>query len=1378
MNNTKNKKTLTLNKISQSVLMTMMLASTQAMSATTSNDYKTIGDLEIYKLAEGGGATLTMMLDISGSMNSSDSNGQQFTCNTQFGVAPNASSIQQEAKTIYLTDTKGNRINSYTDSKGRSVDISRGITYTEATCQGIPTRITKMKNAVIALVSGEKALDESNKIGIGVFPHKLNASTGAIEVPAKALTNEHRWRILQYIADLEVTAATPSAHAYAEIGAYMLGTSTATPTRTRDVMTEVGSLSAVGGVYTLKYCGFSSIINLDGTAQSPATTLNFGGKSYSVYSCTNTVDFPYRRKNWASGTFNYTPAYNNNSSAIDFGLLPSFDAYYAGRNSSKMTNSQAKSANWYNNAAAAGQTAKFLAARTIQDTDNNRSGFGVSHPDTKKADGRSYQSPVESAQCSGQGIYFMTDGEPNRSDASSAGKMMAKSLGQSTYSAPNYGGTTMEQGDADTTKRAVAPNGQVLNVDVRYSLWNYMGAYAKDLRARSLKTATLGFGYVFNPTNGLKYKTATNAEGKSVRTVDCEASFSKADARNLCRLGAQGYGYGEGGFLATSQAEQVTQSIKDFAESLKTTIDPTPAGTISIPKDPLSIFNIQPYAYLPIVEPKPSESVSVWRGNLKKYHTLKGTLYGDNNERLYKTSNAATTENAGYPFAVNASATDIWQKSGTQGGSVEVGGTLNQIPNLQGNSTTRQVYVENIDPRTKARTIQLITVRNGNAQGLNTLTGYSFSDKAYLLNYLGFAVNTEQTYTSDAQLNQALKTAQVSGARHLGGVLHSTPVLATYEGDIDDNTGNVTSDESKRDDNILYGSMDGGLHMVSAKDGEEHFTFIPRAMFDSEKQRKAMVRYSKNGIQGSPAFGVDAPWLVNASYNFSIDDNKIKYDANKGVYAYGGLRMGGNGIYGLNISNKKSPSLAFGIDDKSTGFERMGQIWSQPLAATVQDGNQTKDVLIFGGGYDMCYEDPNFKLNDPNSTDNACKNKTQAQGNAIYMVDAKNGTLVKSWTDTNMKHSIVAKINGLDRNNDGIIDHLYAADLGGQIFRVDLKGSMNNSTVVRVFDANGGITNPNHINFRFYERPIVSFYDHNNSRFAVINVASGDRSSPLSKNRGSDTSASTDANRIYGVFDVDVANSERGGVMGANPTYRSRDLNNSHLQRLDTKVLETGTNESRKTLMDGMKASLVGNSQTQKFGWYYDMVRFAGNIDVPYLKAVGPGMVTGSVYYASIYSPEYQYAKDSTCSAKIEGGTERQMYCLPWGICANDAGAFNAGNNTGSLAFTSKNGTLGFIKAGPGIQELAVTTITNTKGESSPFRTLVSHQTVDEDIKEPGKYNSSVVTGADGGFGKSNLKSQITNGKGSDEYARRDPETDGYTLRVQRWYDLKDAESN
>ncbi|MHC5865519.1 hypothetical protein ACYT6K_09995, partial [Streptococcus pyogenes] len=127
--------------------------------------------------------------------------------------------------------------------------------------------------------------------------------------------------------------------------------------------------------------------------------------------------------------------------------------------------------------------------------------------------------------------------------------------------------------------------------------------------------------------------------------------------------------------------------------------------------------------------------------------------------------------------------------------------------------------------------------------------------------------------------------------------------------------------------------------------------------------------------------------------------------------------------------------------------------------------------------------------------------------------------------DINLKNSIVGGITALDRNNDGFMDQLYFADLGGQLFRADFRnagsqeynndgtikvGSDNkptlttafsNTRVVRILQPAFSSTNLKY-NHRFYERPVVSFYrdnsTFNNGRlYALINVISGDRSSPL-----------------------------------------------------------------------------------------------------------------------------------------------------------------------------------------------------------------------------------------------------------------------------------------
>ena len=90
---------------------------------------------------------------------------------------------------------------------------------------------------------------------------------------------------------------------------------------------------------------------------------------------------------------------------------------------------------------------------------------------------------------------------------------------------------------------------------------------------------------------------------------------------------------------------------------------------------------------------------------------------------------------------------------------------------------------------------------------------------------------------------------------------------------------------------------------------------------------------------------------------------------NKGIFAFGGLRMGGEAFYGINLNNKNNPEMMFSINSDTTGFSRMGQIWSKPTKAKIKTSasDSGTDVLVFGGGYDMCYENDGFQVGITNT---------------------------------------------------------------------------------------------------------------------------------------------------------------------------------------------------------------------------------------------------------------------------------------------------------------------------------------------------------------------------------------------------------------------------
>ena len=327
-----------------------------------------------------------------------------------------------------------------------------------------------------------------------------------------------------------------------------------------------------------------------------------------------------------------------------------------------------------------------------------------------------------------------------------------------------------------------------------------------------------------------------------------------------------------------------------------------------------------------------------------------------------------------------------------------------------------------------------------------------------------------------------------------------------------------------------------------------------------------------------------------------------------------------------------------------------------------------------------------------------------------------------------MKNSIVAGVTTLDRDNDGFMDHIYFADLGGQVFRADFTNagfvkpaasatatsspetSFTNTRVTRVLQPaySGSNTKYNH---RFYERPVVSFYRNpNTSRlFALVNVISGDRSSPLSKIRDLDK-----ADRLYGIMDTDVTKADN--IFYASDFTSSSNANgqkvvdltasnstSSNLAELPTTI---GTQSATGYSLAQKNAAIATLRGTTKNGWYIPLTRFDGYGNVRYSKGVGKSEVIDSFLYTTVYNPDMNYGSVDSCSAKITGGSERQLYCLPYGICTDDA---------------SKNGLGGFVRAGKGIQELTLGPRSSTLSNQ---RLLIGTRTLTERLSDRVSFGS------------------------------------------------------
>ena len=1259
-------------KITTSIKYVVIAMSMMVAVSTSQADVvkKQIGDLEIYALPTPGNPNIMMMLDISGSMNSELSGCKEST--TQ----------KKDTSFVYTDATDSTKTFTTTISNLQSCTSS-------TTNKTIYNRINSLKVALLTLLTNNTVNNDIG-LGIGIFSYNGDGKTGIIRYPIQKLTMENRQLMANYVAGLTANGFTPTPSAFAEAGAYMLGTNT-------------------------------------------------------------------------SGT---------------------------------------------------------------------GSGFDNSDASTKITDGTLYQQGAQQTTCAGNGIYLLTDGEPDTSvTATQAQALMNTSLSTTATKVTNCG--LLPDGD----KGALG--------------WGCMANYGQILASNSnatglpIKTATVGFG---SDMAGLS--TPTTINGKKV--YNCTSSTDK-DVQNLCRLGQE---FGGGGYYYADSSQDVIDSLTAFMDVLGADIRPVPSGTIVVPDDPYRADSQLAVAYYPILQAEVGKSTAVWSGNLKKYNLNEGTLYGKSDAALF-------SDIAG---KLNPSTEDLWSAvSITKDGAVAndlvtSGGFFSNLktPDTAVNNI-RTLYLEDNSAKNKP-VIRKFGVTSAGKLTLTNLSDTSgdaisatntFNDTAiysrdkinYLLQFLGFTLTDAQKTQS---LTDLVLTAPSSAVKHLGATIHSTPSMVSYSADLDAITGAVTD---TRDDYALFGSSDGMVHMVNADNytttgngGRELLAFMPKLMLD--KQPEALINGTSTDV-GKPYFGVDAPWLVSANYFYDVDNNRVTVTPcpadtvndpsntrdcrNTYVRAYGGLRMGGEGMYGLDLTDKNNPKMLFRIDSATIGFDRMGQIWSKPTKAKIATGidsttkkvNAYKDVLVFGGGYDTCYEDQGYQVGTTTSTlsnqkSQACNRTTaiESLGNAVYMVDAKTGALIWSATKTanavsgatnttvsTLNNSIVGGITVLDRNNDGYMDQLYFADLGGQVFRADFtnagfikpvssgtaapEASFSNMRVVRMLQPAFSGTDIKY-NHRFYERPAVSFYrgdsTFNNSRlFAVVNVISGDRSSPLSKLRSSDAYA----DRLYGIMDTDVTladkilyasdfttRTETGSTV---KVQKINDLATSDLYAFDTTSTSALSLEDKKDMMyKAATSTMPATGVKTKKGWYYPLTRFDGFDKVKYTKGVGKSEVIDSFLYTTVYNPDMNYGVTESCSAKITGGSERQLYCLPYGICLKQT-TNSAGAAIDEYA-TSKNGTAGFARAGQGIQELTLGPRSSTLSNQ---RLLIGTQTIRDRV-----YNR-VDFGDDGGkllagdtdsnnIGLDRISQSLsglskTTGDGS---APENIYNDRYTLKPNTWFEV------
>lgn len=340
-----------------------------------------------------------------------------------------------------------------------------------------------------------------------------------------------------------------------------------------------------------------------------------------------------------------------------------------------------------------------------------------------------------------------------------------------------------------------------------------------------------------------------------------------------------------------------------------------------------------------------------------------------------------------------------------------------------------------------------------------------------------------------------------------GDPLHSVPVMVNYGG---------------ADNNYVFVSTNAGmLHAIDTRTGSEVSAFMPFEIM-SKADKYTIDRQPLTATNKRQTYGLDGSWTAWRRPGANANAAPSK------VYLYGGMRRGGRNYYALDMTDPARPVMLWQINNQTSGFGALGQTWSTPTLTSIPDNsvaNGRRAVVVFGGGYSPADHD-----------DGAGRRSAgDSMGNAVYIVDALTGALIWSTSTT---YSVPAGIAVVDLNFDGIADHLYFGDLGGQVFRVDIdKTGAGGHSLAKIAELGGSGTNHR----RFYEAPAVAYVKSGAIDELYIGIGSGYRAHPLDESTSEGIFVIRDRSAITGTGTTAVSLADLTDVTdGREPDSNSR----------------------------------------------------------------------------------------------------------------------------------------------------------------------------------------------------------------------------------------------
>ncbi|MCW9029318.1 MAG: PilC/PilY family type IV pilus protein [Kangiella sp.] len=615
----------------------------------------------------------------------------------------------------------------------------------------------------------------------------------------------------------------------------------------------------------------------------------------------------------------------------------------------------------------------------------------------------------------------------------------------------------------------------------------------------------------------------SNFPGSTVQTSTVAFALNDEVATNFLKKTASTVN-GNRLFFAPTDVDSL---VRSFDESLSAIQDTT---SFVAPSIPLSQFNRLRHSnnlYMGMFKPSATEA---WFGNLKKYQLKEGVILDKDG------INAVDAETGTFIKESKSFWGDV-----ADGNVIEKGGAL---PHIKVGEDTK-VYTN-----LNSNDLNLITDEFVTTYIAANATKPDFQDRLFGANGTNSFpdLSAEQLSSYYEWIRERVTTLNGVEINRFGDVLHSKPEILEYD------TNTATA---------FVATNQGYVHAIDINTGEERWAFFPRQM-----------------MKKVPA------WLANTVMNYETETREYGLDGTLTVhteevngvkkhYLYFGQRRGGNYVFALDVTDPAKPNMLFTVgdefeftkdelsykDEKRTVISNLGQTWMKPVVLKLHSNNVTgfEKRLILAGGYDTYYDD---RTNLLNPADNAIK------GDGIYDIPYLGSNSDTDFrviaAESEIDNSFAGDLTFIDIDNDQIVDHIYAADVAGKIYRVDFTKRSTSKKVelfanVQTASADGP--------YRFYSKPDVAFATYSGKSFAVVTLGSGHRANPK---------AETTQDRYYAFYDFEVTKVEASGDVDP--------IGESDLLDVTTANIDPDTGEA-----EFASVSDIFKEGEEKKGWYFNL---------------------------------------------------------------------------------------------------------------------------------------------------------------------------------------------